>query len=238
MKKVVALAAAVLTLLLCTGCKEKTVPDPAVEAYLNTGLTAQKACAAVAQVEYTVRESKQNKAGEESGSYVFQVKIDQTDPENASLIFDQTYTGSYMDDGVSNRQIRLEKVEGTYLFTTVNDGEVSQEEVEQQFVTDYLTSFFYVNNNAYDEGGLYYGDFFMLYIYQYPASSFFVDTQTNQCVFDEKMDIRNGQTGNVHLHQISRINSYGLLEQNYERFESMEQDMVLISELSASYVLR
>lgn len=237
MKKVIALALALLV-LLCAGCSEKTEPDPAVEAYLNTGLTGQKAYDAVAQVSYTVRESKQNKAGEESGSYVYRVTIDQTDPENASLVFDQTYTGSYVEDGVSSRQIRLEKAEGSYHFITVTGEEVKQEEVEQQFVTDYLTSFFYVNNNAYDEGGLYYGDFFMLYIYRYPASSFFVDTQTDQCVFDEKMDIQNGQTGNVHLHQISRINSFGLLEQNYERFESVDQDMVLISELSASYVFR
>ena len=52
------------------------------------------------------------------------------------------------------------------------------------------------------------------------------------------MDIRDEETGNVHLHQISKINSLGLLVSNYERYESVDSDLVLLSELSAEYSFR
>lgn len=238
MKKKIFAGILMLVLLMCAGCEEKTVPDPEVEAYLNTEITAQKAYDAVAQVEYTVFQSQQNKAGEESGSYRYTVKIDKTDSENLYLQFTQQYSGDYVEDGITDKEVRLEKVDGKYQYVTVSGSQTETEEVDDQFATDYVTAFFYVNNNAYNEGGLYYGDFFMLYIYKYPASSFSVDKENNLCVFDEKMDIQHSQTGNVHLHQISKINVWGLLESNYERYESMEQDMVLISELTASYVYR
>lgn len=236
MKKSLLIVASILCLLLCTGCTKKTVPDPEVEAYLNTGITAQKAYDAVAQVDYTVTQSKQNKAGEESGSYVFRVSIDKTDAASMRLNFYQQYFGDYVEDGVTERRITVEKVDGAYRYTTVSNGQTKTEQVDDQFVTDYITSFFYVNNNAYNEGGLYYGDFFMLYIYKYPATSFSVNKQTNQCIFNEKMNIRHAETGEVHLHQISTLNPLGLLDGNYERYESVEKDMVLLSELKAEYV--
>lgn len=218
------------------GCAKKTVPDANVEKYLNTEISAQRAYSAVDIVDYTVTEQQTNKAGEVNGGYTFVVHIDKTDPENLHLHITQEFVGNYVSDGVFQKEVLLERVNGTYLYTTQNGAERKTEQVEDGFAVDYVTSFFYVNNNAYNEGGLYYGDFFMLYIYKYPATSFYIDDTTNQCVFDEKMDIQNKDTGNVHLHQITRINTLGLLESNYERYESVNTDFVLCSELSAEYV--
>ena len=237
-KRLVAVALGIALILSLAGCGKKTTPDPAVEAYLNTEISAQKAFDAVTQVEYTVTQSQQNKVGDESGSYVFHIMIDKADPDNMRLEIIQDYYGDYIEDGISQKQVLLERVNGQYLYTTWNGNEEKQEEVDDQFVVDYITSYFYRNNNAFNEGGLYYGDFFMLYIYKYPASSFSVDTENDLCIFDEKMDIRDEETGNVHLHQISKINSLGLLVSNYERYESVGSDLVLLSELSAEYSFR
>lgn len=236
MKKRLKAVWAVFAILLCVGCSRQTTPDPAVEAFLNTNLSAKKAYDTVAAVEYTVRQSQQNKAGEETGGYTLTVKIDKRDENNLRL---ETYTeffGDAVEDGITFTSAVIERVEGVYLYTTSNGKETKQEVAEDMFVVDYVTSFFYMDNGAYNEGGLYYGDFFMLYIYKYPESSFFVDTETNECVFNEKMNIAYNETSNVRLHQISRINQWGLLNSNYERYESVVQDMVLVSELTATYV--
>ena len=217
------------------GCAKKTVPDPSVERFLNTEISAQKAFDAVDVVDYTVTEQQTNKAGEVNGGYTFIVHIDKTDPKHLCLHISQEYVGNYVSEGVFHKEVLLERVNGTYCYTTQNGSDRKTEEVEDSFATDYVTSFFYVNNNAYNEGGLYYGDFFMLYIYKYPATSFYVDNDTGFCVFDEKMDIQNKDTGNVHLHQVSKINRLGLLETNYERYESVNTDFVLCSELKATY---
>ncbi len=232
--RILAIAAA-LILLLCTGCSKQIQPNPEVEAFLNTDITAEKAYDAVAKVEYTVHQSKQNKAGQETGGYDLHVKIDKTDPQNLRLEFQQTYFGDGVNDGIESVRATIERVDGSYLYTTTKNGETKQEKAEDKFVTDYITSFFYMDNGAYNEGGLYYGDFFLLYIYKYPETAFSVDKEKNQCIFNEKMNITYEATGNVRLHQISKINVWGLLDSNYERYESIDQDMVLVSELTASY---
>lgn len=236
MKKRLIAMVTVLVMLLLVGCTRYTTPDPAVEAFLNTELTAQKAFDAVAQVEYTVRQSRQNKDGEEVGSSDLWIKIDKTDPQALRLELRQDYTGVSVVDGIESEQATIENVDGQYVRTTVRNGETKQENVEEQFVLDYITSFFYMDNGAYNEGGLYYGDFFMIYIYKYPTSSFSVDTEANQCIFNEKLKISQDETGDVRLHQITKINTCGLLESNYERYESVNQDFVLVSQLQAAYV--
>lgn len=235
MKMRVLAIVAVIALLFCTGCSRQTEPDPEVEAFLNTGISAEKAYESVTKVEYTVHQSQQNKAGEETGGYDLHVKIDKSNPDALYLEYEQKLFGDAIEDGVSVKGATIALVDGKYIYTTVNGEQTKQQEAEEQFVKDYITSFFYKNNGVYNEGGLYYGDFFMLYIYKYPESSFSVDKENAQCVFNEKMNIAYEQTGNVRLHQIAKINAYGLLNSNYERYESVDQDMVLVSELKASY---
>lgn len=236
MKKRILALMAVLALLFCTGCTPQTEPDPEVEAFLNTGIDAQKAYEAVAKVEYTVRQSEQNKAGEELGGYELHVKIDKSNADALHLEYEQTFFGNAIQNGIERKQASITLVDGKYIYTTVNGEETKQEEPDEKFVQDYITSFFYMDNGAYNEGGLYFGDFFMLYIYKYPASSFSVDKESNQCVFDEKIHIQNEQTGDVRLYQTTKINPYGLLDSNFERYESVDEDMVLLSELKATYV--
>lgn len=227
----------VMLLLICTfaGCSKKTKPDPAVEAYLNTEISAQKAYDAVKQVSYTVTQKQQSKAGNETGSYVFEINIDKSDPNDMRLEIVQDYSGDYIENSIAQKRVLLERDGEAYTYTTWEGSEKTQQEVENQFATDFITSFFYTNNNVYNEGGLYYGDFFMLYIYKYPESSFFVDEEDNLCVFNEKMDIHDEEIGNVHLHQVSKVNELGLLVSNYERYESVNSDLVLVSELTANY---
>lgn len=168
-----------LPLLACG--EEKTVPDPQVEAFLNTELSGEKA----------------------------------------------------VEAGIVQGEVTLKRRAEGCIYTTRQNEAVKEETVEDTFAADYINSFFFTDNGAYKEGGLYYGDFFLLYIYKYPASSFFVEGDT--CVFDEKMEVYEGDGLPVLLHQRAVIDKYGLLQQEYERFESQEQDMVLVSALQASY---
>ena len=235
MRKKLLIAVLIIIAALLTGCEKKTVPNTEVEAFLNTGISAQKAFDAVDYAEYTVTQRQQNKRGQESGSYTFHIMIDKSDPDDLKLEIVQDYYGDYIEDNVARKQVLLEKKDGQYIYTVRDGEETKRDKVDDQFALDYVMSFFYRNNNAFNEGGLYYGDFFLLYIYKYPASSFSVERENESCIFNEKINVIDAETGDVHLHQISEINKYGLLKSNYERYESVDKDIVLISELSAEY---
>ena len=222
---------------LFTACdlSPKYTPDPEVEQFLNTQLSGKKSMDKVATVSYTVVESQQKKDGTVLGSATTTVQIDKTIAESLSIQIDIVYTGKYVENGITQQQVRFFKEDNIYYRSTANNFTSNVEVVDGSVVVDYLTSLFYVQNDAYAEGGLYYGDFFMLYIYRYPTDYFFVDKQSNLCVFDGKMNIFNDTTGNVHLHHIAKINEYGLLVSNHERHESVKQDFVVECLLTASY---
>lgn len=233
-KKAIPAMICLLLLLLSLGCgEEKTVPDPAVEAFLNTELSGEKAIKAVNAVSYTVTETRENKAGEELGRTEYAVTIDKGDGENLYLHILRTFSGTAVEDGITRTETTLQRGAEGYVYTTCRNEEVQTEAVDETFAMDYVNSFFFTDNGAYKEGGLYYGDFFLLYIYKYPATSFHVEGDT--CVFDEKMEVYEGDGLPVLLHQRAVIDGYGLLQQEYERFESQEQDVVLVSRLEAGY---
>ena len=86
MRKKLLIAVLIIIAALLTGCEKKTVPNTEVEAFLNTGISAQKAFDAVDYAEYTVTQRQQNKRGQESGSYTFHITIDKSDPDDLSDI--------------------------------------------------------------------------------------------------------------------------------------------------------
>lgn len=233
-KKAILLAVLCLLPLLLCGCgEEKTVPKPEVEAFLNTEISGEKAVKDVATASYTVTETRENKAGEELGRTEYAVTLDRSNEESLYLHILQTYTGNAVEDGISEKEVTLEKTETGYLYTTRLDQEVNTEAVEDTFAVDYLNSFFFTDNGAYKEGGLYYGDFFLLYIYKYPETSFSVEGDT--CVFDEKMSIYQGEDTPIWLHQRAVINPLGLLLEEYERYETEDSELILVSQLQAEY---
>lgn len=237
MKKVLLIILIVTLLAIFTACdfSQRYTPDPEVEQFLNTELSGKKALDRVATVNYTVTESQQTKDGTVLGSVTYTVRLDKSVAENLYIQIQHDYIGKYIEDGVTTQTVTYYKQGENYFRKTENNFTSKTENVDSAFVVDYLTSLFYVSNDAYDEGGLYYGDFFMLYIYKYPTDYFFVDKQNNLCVFDGKMNIFNDATGNVHLHHVAKINQWGLLVSNYERHESVKEDFVVESTLSANY---
>ena len=237
MKKILLIILIVAMLGLFTACdfSKKYTPDPKVEQFLNTELDGKKALDKVATASYTVTEKQLKKDGTVLGSATYTVQVDKTDAKNISIQIENAYTGRYVQEGVTNEQVNYYKEGSNYFRKAITNFSSKVEAVDESFVVDYLTSLFYVNNDAYDEGGLYYGDFFLLYIYRYPTEYFYVDEQNNLCVFDGKMNIFNDETGNVHLHHIAKINEWGLLQSNYEKHESVKQDFIVECTLTASY---
>ena len=232
----------VLTLLILlaalVACEQNYVPDPAVEEYLNSGLTASKAFDALSSVSYQTTTTILNKNGDEQGKQISQVRFDVSDKQNLTLDMSNVYSGSLVQDGVTERTIKLSKRDGKYVYETVTNvpAKDSSTEVEEQVALDLITSLVYVDNGAYDSSGLYYGDVFMLKIYKYPAKSFYVDEQADLCVFDEKMLIlRDDDMGNVRLYQTTKINRLGLLVSTYEKYESVDKDYVMVSEVVVDY---
>ena len=222
---------------LFTACdlSPKYTPDPEVEQFLNTQLSGKKALDKVATVNYTVCEKQLKKDGTVLGSVTYTVQIDKSDANNLSIQIDHVYTGKYIQDNITTQQVLYYKEGSRYFRKITSNLDSKVEATDETFVANYLTSLFYVNNDAYDEGGLYYGDFFLLYIYRYPTDYFYVDESNNLCVFDGKMNIFNDETGNVHLHHIAKINEWGLLQSNYEKHESVKQDFIVECTLTASY---
>lgn len=223
-----------LVLVLMAGCGA-TVPNPKVEAFLNTELDGEKSFNAVKTVEYSIRETQTTKKGEVLGIATINVTVDKSSDDDIELLISNSYSGCYIVDGVTQSGVRMTKATDGYSYITSSGGEEKTESVDNAFASDFTRSLFFTNNEAYDEGGLYYGDYFMLSIYKYPETSFYVDDEQGLCVFDEKMVVNSEDAGEIQIHQISKVNEWGLLESNYERFESVEKDYVLISELLAKY---
>lgn len=238
MKKLFAILLSILMVAL-TACGSATTPKKEVEEFLNGELSAQKAFDAVRTASYVTSISNENKNGEVLGTARYAVTLDKSDPESLYLQMDRTYTGANVVDGVETQLITLDKnkTTGAYEYTTVVNGEKKVEQVEEQFALDLVTSMVYQSNGVYDEGGLYYGDFFMLYIYKYPAESFSVSKDGKYCIFDEKMRMSREDVGEVYLFQTTYVNSLGLMTYDKERFEGVTGDYILISETTTEYTL-
>ena len=240
-KRLSALFVLLAVVVALVGCERNFTPDPAVEQYLNTGLTAKAAFSKIAKASYTTTISLQDKQGVEKGSNVQEVEFDKTNADSLFYRIHQTYSGEYVENGIVEMTATLQKTDESYNYTVISyiQGSDTPTEtnraVDVEFAVDLVTAIVYTDNGVYNEGGLYYGDFFMQRIYKYPARSFYVDEEVNLCVFDEKMWVEMSSIGKVLLHQIIKVNELGLMEYFYERCESSDYDYVLVSETVPTY---
>ena len=240
MKKLTVIVLLVLLItVVLAGCDPKYTPDPAVEQYLNSGLTGEKAYAAITKAGYIEYRTIQDKQGNIKGTYKSEVQIDKSDKDNLFLSIHQQFTGEYVENSVEETTSTLTKGENGYVYTVVRKLTISatpttnSEQMETSDAEAFVQSIVYSNNEVYDEG-LYYGDLFMLRIYRYPAESFYID-EDNLCVFDAKIYIRQDSTGNIKLYQTTKINELGLLVYNYEKYESVSNDYVMTCEIIPTY---
>lgn len=241
MKKKIAILFVILAICLCfAGCEKKYTPDPAVEQFLNTGLTAKAAYDKIGKASYVTTITVLDD-DTETGTNVVEVQFDKTDKDNLYYSIHQTYTGIYVSDNVVEMTATLQKSDGKYVYTVVSHlsnkdyPTTKSENVDEQFAIDLITALVYVENGVFYEGGLYYGDYFMQRIYRYPAKSFYVDEQLNLCVFQEKMWFETSDLGQVLLNQTIKINPIGLIEYFYEKYESVDKGTVMISETVPTY---
>lgn len=237
-RKITLIVTLLLVLTVFASCEKDYIPDPAVEQYLNSGLSAQKAFDAIASVSYKTVTTVLDKSDKELGKQVSEVHFDVLDKKAVTLTMTNVFSGSLVAEKVTEQKVTLERSGDKYVYKTVTNIESknSEKEVDEQFALDLVTALVFMDNGAYNSSGLYYGDVFMLKIYRFPAKSFYVDKQADLCVFDEKMLILNdGEMGDVKLYQTTKINRLGLLVSSYEKYESVEQDYVMISDVTASY---
>lgn len=238
MKKKLTLVIALLILLVAlVGCEKDYVPDPAVEEYLNGGLSAQKAFDALTSVSYETTITVQNKNGDELGKQISTASFDVSDKTAVTLTTINVFSGTLVQNDVTEQTTTLIKQGDKYVYQTVTNVELqnSVAELEEQVALDLVTALVYVDNGAYDSSGLYYGDIFMLKIYKFPPDSFYVDEEADLCVFDQKMLIVNDDMSDVRLYQTTKINRLGLLVSSYEKYESVDDDYVMITEVTAQY---
>ena len=239
-KRFVLLLIVVVVAFSLIGCEKKYTPDPAVEQFLNTGLTAEKAYAAISKAAYTELRTIQDKQGNIKGTYTAEVEIDKSNPDELYLRIHQKFSGEYLDDNVEQTTSTLNKVDGSYVYTietkfvNMSATATTSEQLSDDDAATLVQSIIYSNNEVYDEG-LYYGDLFMLRIYKYPAECFYVDTEANLCVFDGKIYVKQESTGNMRLYQTTKINALGLLVSTVERYESVPNDYVMTCEITPTY---
>ena len=238
-KKLIILLLLLVVAVTFVACEKKYVPDPAVEQYLSVGLTAEGAYDRIAKVHYTTNITVQDKQGNILGTNDLEVEFDKSG-DAVYYRARQIYSGSFISGEIEEVTATITKEEDGYVYDTVTHYRGSDvpihkaEPVQESFVLDLVTALVYVDNGAYDEGGLYYGDFFMQRIYRYPARSFYVDGDL--CVFDEKMKFSVKGVGDVRLDQTIKIDRFGLVMYFYERYESLNKDYVMISETVPTYV--
>lgn len=239
MKKSALVILLILVIVVFAGCEPHYTPDPAVEQYLNTGLTAEKAFARLNKAGYTEERTTLNKQEQQTAKTTVNVQADYSDRENVTLVIEQSYEGNDVVDGIEHSLAVLQRNdEGKYVYTTTSkhsgsdEPSVKREEMSDADAFALAQSIVFSNNEVYDEG-LYYGDLFMLYIYQYPAKLFYVDSD-NLCVFDAKLLIPRADV-DIKMTQLTKINQYGLLVYSYEKYQRADDEIVLISEITPSY---
>ncbi len=231
-------AAVVMVALAATifiGCETTYTPDPQVEQFLNTGLTASSSYDAVATASYIDTKVLTDLQGNELGVSRCEVTIDKTNADNLSLVVEASFSGSYVENGIISTRTELALGDDGYIRTVKRGEDVKRESLTEQIACDYIRSFFYMNNDAYDEGGLYYGDFFMLNIYKYQPLCFSVVDDGEACRFYCLRHIDDGDIGKIALTQDTKINKLGLIISNSERYESEQENTVLSATLTASY---
>ena len=241
MKKLTVIVLVVLLItVVFAGCDPKYTPDPAVEQYLNTGLTGEKAYAALSKASYTEARTIQDKQGNIKGSFTSEVQIDKTDRDNLFLSSHQLFEGDYIENNIAETTSTLVRQQDSYVYTVVTtyastgNQITNSEKFDDDNAVALVQSIVYSNNEVYDEG-LYYGDLFMLRIYRYPAETFYIDEEENLCVFDAKIYIRQDSTGDIKLYQTTKINELGLLVYNSEKYESVKNDYVMTCEIIPTY---
>lgn len=239
MKRLTALVVLVLFMLLgLVGCTEEYTPDPMVEQYLNSELSGQKAYDSLKTAHYITDTIVQTKQGVVKGTEEVEVFLDMTDGKNLVLEMHQVFTGDRIKDGVTKVDVLLKRIDGKYIYsatTVTTEQKTTDTEMEDADAEKLVCTFIYNDNGAYDEGGLYYGDLFMIRIYKFPPESFFIDEENDLCVFNEKMVMEREDTGKVRLYQTSKINRLGLLVYEYEKYESVDDDVVMILEMKPEY---
>ncbi len=241
-KKFAAILLLLAVLCMFAACSKEYDPDPAVKEYLNNGMTAEQAYSRIATATYTETRTLQNKQGVTKGNFFSEVFLDKTDENNLRVKIHSVYEGECVEeDKVTDMTAELSFSEGKYVYTVTKkllDSDVpvvTKEIMETEDAQNLLVAIIYTDNGAYSEG-LYYGDLFMLRIFRFPPESFYVDTEENLCVFDEGMLLKEYyDLEDVELHQVTKINSLGLLMYNYEKYVGTKSDYVLISEITPTY---
>ncbi len=226
----------IFCLSLIAGCQKSYKPDPEVEEYLNGDISAQNAMNAVKTANYTVKETKSKFDGTVTGTSVTEVFIDLTDKNSRVVRIKITTDGDYSDGKTKESLVTIKRENSVYVHQKTENGKTETKEVTEDFATDYVTKLFFTFNDAYYEGGLYYGDYFRLYIYKYPSQFFFVDKENDLCAFHQARFVEYKDVGKVTFVQKTKINRLGLLRFNEERYESEEKDFSLVSTLNADYV--
>ena len=241
MKKALILLVLLPAVFLLVGCEEKYTPDPEVEQYLNTGLTPDKAFEKISAVSYTTTNIVRDADGNQTGQNVVYVHFDVSDEDCYVYSNRQTYDGIYIRNNVKESVSSVSKDGENYLYTTVKtyvDGsnDVNEQNIDKTFVHDLIRSHVFTQNGVYAEGGLYFGDYFMQYIYRYPAEAFYIDHEQNLCVFDAVIDVNNSVAGRTFIKQNIKINALGLITYYYEQNQSAEERTTLTSETIPQYV--
>ena len=151
--------------------------------------------------------------------------LDKTDENNLRVKIHSVYEGECVEeDKVTDMTAELSFSEGKYVYTVTKkllDSDVpvvTKEIMETEDAQNLLVAIIYTDNGAYSEG------------------LFYVDTEENLCVFDEGMLLKEYyDLEDVELHQVTKINSLGLLMYNYEKYVGTKSDYVLISEITPTY---
>ncbi len=239
MRRTVNIVVLMLALLLVfVGCEKNYTPDPSVEQFLNTNISGKKAYDSLKSAHYTTNITVQNKKGETNGTESTEVFLDITDSKNLVMEMHQKFSGSRIKDDITSVDVILKRVDGKYIYdatTVTSESKNVKTEMKDEDAEKLVETFIYSDNGAYDEGGLYYGDLFMIRIYKFPPESFYVDEENKLCVFDEKMVMEREDTGKVRLYQTTKINELGLLVSEYEKYESVDGDIVMIVEMQPEY---
>lgn len=239
-KTAIVLALLLVALLSLSGCEKQYTPDPAVEQFLNTGLTADKAYAQIVSATYTTTNRVQNAEGEETGVNTVNVSFDISDKDNPLYTNRQTYSGIYVQNDVAQSVSTVLKTADGFEFVTekqLSDGSTDKtsRNVDSQFVEDLIRSHVFEQNGVYAEGGLYFGDYFLQYIYRYPPEAFYVDEEENVCVFDAVVHVNNN-IGDTYIKQKIKINVFGLVTYYYEQYKNLDAQTTLTSETIPTYV--
>jgi hypothetical protein len=240
--ELVVIGVATYSTLSLVGCNSDQA-SPEVVSFL-TGMDAKKSYSSVSKgssIEtycvYSKDDPNDNSNRVLEGTISTSYEFDKTDSSSFYWHQIKTFSGNQISGGVKKTEALLVKEETSYSLYSYDNNDVST--LEKEAINDdkaalLIERIFYIDEESYYKGGLYYGDIFKINTNNFPSDAFTLSDDQKSCIFSYKYIQDYGSNDDkLLLDQTISINKMGLIENSFQNarkkstYDSFEEKSAL-----------